>query len=291
MITPTSRFAWVSRDILPEATVDALRRRFPALSVRTEDKRLYPMGRAGGSIAGLVGRDQAALGGLETVYDGVLRGRDGEEMLLSDATAPGFQGFERTVLREPEPGADIETTIHARIQEIVLGRMEAGVARAGAAGGLCIVTRPATGEILAMVQVPSADPADPRDLERPQPARASGHRLLRAGLELQARGLRRHRRGRHCSIPRSRSTATAESAPARAASRSPTTSRTACSRPGRCWPTRRTSGSGVLAERAGAERFYRMEKSLGFGEATGIPLPGEGTGPDRRTGAPGPRAR
>lgn len=272
-----SRFAWVNRDILPETTIDVLRRRFPALSVRTEDKRLYPMGRAGGSIAGIVGRDQAALGGLETVYDAVLRGRDGEEILLSDATAPDFQGFDRTVVRETEPGADIETTIHARIQEIVLGRMEAGVAREGASGGLCIVTRPATGEILAMVQVPSADPADPltwnKSNLRVRPATdsfepGSSFKLVAFAAAAEA-GLIDPEEPINCMG-----------------------GKRAC--PGgkpisdhepygvlKVWEVLAHSsniGSGVIAERAGAERFYRMEKALGFGEATGIPLPGEGTG-------------
>jgi cell division protein FtsI/penicillin-binding protein 2 len=272
-----SRFAWVNRDVLSEATVDALRRRFPALDVRTEDKRLYPMGRAGGSVAGLVGRDQAALGGLETVYDGVLRGRDGAEILLSDATAPAFQGFERTVMREPESGADIETTIHARIQEIVLGRMEAGVAREGAAGGLCIVTRPATGEILAMVQVPSADPSDPGTWNGPnlrvRPVTdsfepGSSFKLVAFAANAEA-GMLDPDDPINCyggkrPCPGGRPITDHEPYGVL-----------------KTWEVLAHSsniGTGVLAERVGGERFYRMEKSLGFGEATGIPLPGEGVG-------------
>ncbi len=272
-----SRFAWVSRDILSEATIDVLLRRFPALSVRTEDKRLYPMGRAGGTIAGLVGRDQTALGGLETVYDAVLRGRDGAEVLLSDATAPAFQGFERTVVREPESGADIETTIHARIQEIVLGRMEAGVARAGAARGLCVVTRPATGEILAMVQVPSADPADPQTWNGPnlcvRPVTdsfepGSSFKLVAFAASAEA-GLLDPDEPINCyggkrPCPGGRPITDHEPYGVL-----------------KTWEVMAHSsniGTGVLAERVGAERFYRMEKSLGFGEATGIPLPGEGVG-------------
>jgi cell division protein FtsI (penicillin-binding protein 3) len=272
----TSRFAWVNRDILPETTVDALRRRFPALVVRTEDKRLYPMGRAGGSIAGIVGRDQA-LGGLETVYDSVLRGRDGEQVLMSDATAPDFQGFERTVVRDPESGADIETTIHARIQEIVLGRLEAGVAREGAAGGLCIVTRPSTGEILAMVQVPSADPADPQTWNkatlRVRPATdsfepGSSFKLVAFAAATEA-GVLDPEDAINCMGGQR---ACPGGKPIKDHERYGVL---------KAWEVLAHSsniGSGVIAERAGAERFYRMEKALGFGEATGIPLPGEGTG-------------
>ncbi len=271
------RFSWINRDILSEATIDALRQRFPELSVRTEDKRLYPMGRAGGSIAGLVGRDQAALGGLETVYDAELRGREGLEVRLCDATSPAFQGFERTVVHEPEPGADIETTIHARIQEITLGRMEVGVAAAGAVGGVCIVTRPATGEVLAMVQVPSADPADPATWIAPnlrvRPVTdsfepGSGYKLVAFAAAAEA-GLLDPEEPVNCyggSRPCPGGKPITDHEPYGVL---------------KAWEVLAHSsniGTGVLAERVGAERFYRMEKALGFGEATGVPLPGEGVG-------------
>ena len=272
-----SRFAWLNRDILPETRIDDLRARFPELIVRSEGKRLYPSGRAGGPVIGVLGRDETPLGGLESLFDAELRGRDGREIRVSDATREHLQGFQVHTIEEPVAGHDLEITIHPRMQEIALARLEAGVAREGAARGFCVITRPQTGEILALVQVPGADPADPSGWNGPS-LRAlpitdalepgSSYKLVAFAAAIEA-GLFDPDEMVNCmngSRPMPGGRPITDHHPIGVVP---------------FWVVLAHSsniGTGLLAERAGAQRFYQMERALGFGLPTGISLPGEGRG-------------
>lgn len=274
---PHGRFLWLNREIISEVRLAPLLRRFPALIVRREDKRLYPMGRAGGPLVGIMGVDQTPLGGLETEFDERLRGRDGCEIRTSDANSLDFQGFEVSVLEDPVPGCNIETTLHPRLQEIVLARMEAGVARERAARGFCILLRPQTGEILALVQVPCADPERPETWNGPnlrvcpvtdvlEPG--SSFKMVAFAAAIEA-GLFDPDEPINCmngsrSMPGGRPITDHDPYGVLKA-----------------WEVLAKSsniGTGLLAERVGPERFYRQERAFGFGLPTGVPLPGEGRG-------------
>lgn len=271
------RFAWLNRDILPETKIDDLLDRFPELIVRSEGKRLYPTGRAGGPVIGVLGRDENPLGGLESLFDAELRGRDGAEMRISDATGQHLQGFQVHTIEEPVPGHDLEVTIHPRMQEIALARLEAAVAREGAARGFCVVTRPQTGEILAMAQVPGADPSDPSSWNGPalrlvpvtdafEPG--SSFKMVAFAAVIEA-GLFDPDEMINCmngSRPMPGGKPITDHHPIGVVP---------------AWQVLAQSsnvGTGLLAERAGAQRFYQMEKAFGFGVPTGVPLPGEERG-------------
>jgi membrane peptidoglycan carboxypeptidase len=163
------------------------------------------------------------------------------------------------------------------MQEIALGRMEAGVAREGAARGFCIITRPRTGEILALVQVPCADPDHPEswgasnlkvcpvtDCFEP----GSSFKLVTFAASIED-GRFDPEEPINClngsrPMPGGRPITDHESYGIL-----------------RAWEVLAHSsniGTGLLAERLGPERFYKMERAFGFGLPTGIPLPGEGRG-------------
>ncbi len=271
------RFVWLRREVLREAPLLQLKKRFPCISLQREAKRLYPLGPAGGSVVGLVNRDEAPLGGLEETYDEFLRGQPGRVLRVKDAVDSTFQGFLENVLQDSLPGADVEVTLHGRLQEIAAARLAAGVKREGAAGGFCIVTRPATGEILAMAAVPGFDPID-SETWRPEHIKVrpvtdvfepgSSYKIVAFAACMEA-GLFHQDEIIDCMngsrpVPGSKPITDHHRYGALPA-----------------WEVLAKSsniGSGILAERAGAERFYRMEKAFGFGLPTGICLSGEGRG-------------
>jgi len=272
----SSRFFWISREILTEQRLDRVLGRFRSLVVSSEPKRLYPLGPAGGALIGLMGRDEVPLAGLESAFDGVLRGEDGRLLRISGASGRFFQGIYEKVLDEPKPGCDLEVTIDLRLQEIASARLAAGVEAVGAKAGYVIVTRPATGEILAMASVPGLDPGDPEtwspramhvhpvsDAVEP----GSSFKLVAFAAAMEA-GLLDLDEQIDCmkgvrDVPggRIKDHEPLEVVPAR-----------------EVFIKSSNIGTGVLAERLGAERFYRMERALGFGIPTGIPLAGEARG-------------
>lgn len=132
--------------------------RLPAC-VRTENqpKRVYPFGRSAAHVTGYVGVDQEGLDGVEKVWDARLRGQPGWATYLR---VPGGRRYPQGDGRPAAPGADLVLTIDAELQAIVSDVIESGVQRFSARSAFAIVLDPKTGDILAMANAPGFDPVD-----------------------------------------------------------------------------------------------------------------------------------
>jgi len=98
----------------------------------------------------MIGRD-----GVEASYEKELRGTYGSELWERDASGRPVKVLERT--QDPVPGKNLMLTIDARLQRIATDTLKWGLKAAGVAQGVTIVMNPQTGEILAMVSLPTYD--------------------------------------------------------------------------------------------------------------------------------------
>jgi penicillin-binding protein 2 len=98
----------------------------------------------------VIGRD-----GVEASYEKELRGTYGSELWERDASGRPVKVIKQ--LSDPIPGKNLMLTIDARIQRIATETLEWGLKAAGVAQGVTIVMNPQTGEILAMVSLPTYD--------------------------------------------------------------------------------------------------------------------------------------
>ena len=98
--------------------------------------------------------EEVGKAGLEAGLEDLLRGTDGWEDVLTNA-----DGQVVKVLREqpPVPGRSIYLSVDAGLQKAVHDTLVEGLAKAGSKAGASVVTDPRTGEVLAMVSVPSYD--------------------------------------------------------------------------------------------------------------------------------------
>jgi penicillin-binding protein 2 len=131
----------------------------PGVIVEVEPQRTYPTSTFAAHLLGYVrevsdeqmkqGRyrrgDMIGQSGLERLLDEYLRGRDGGERIEVDAYGRPVQVMRR---EEPDPGAQVITTIDRRIQEA------AEQAMAGKAGSV-VVMDPRNGDVLAMTSSPA----------------------------------------------------------------------------------------------------------------------------------------
>ncbi|HVQ77164.1 MAG TPA: penicillin-binding protein 2 [Candidatus Binatia bacterium] len=143
------------------AKVEERRIELPGVVVEAEPQRVYPASAFASHLLGYVrevndeqikqGRyrrgDLIGQNGLERLLDEYLRGRDGGERYEVDALGRPVRVIERD---EPEPGAQIVTTIDRRIQEA------AERAMSGLTGAV-VVMDPRTGDVLAMTSSPAYD--------------------------------------------------------------------------------------------------------------------------------------
>ncbi|HLY43539.1 MAG TPA: penicillin-binding protein 2 [Terracidiphilus sp.] len=148
-----------------QAFIEAHRNELPELETIDEARRLYPRDGFAAHLIGYVGEvsedmlndpryaayepgDVVGKAGVEETYDQLLRGQDGarDEIVDSHGREVGFLGIQHA-----KPGMDLRLTIDNDLQraaELALGSRE----------GAIVAMDPRNGEILAMVSRPSFDP-------------------------------------------------------------------------------------------------------------------------------------
>jgi penicillin-binding protein 2 len=107
------------------------------------------------SALGYLRDDVIGRGGVEASYEEALRGAYGSDLLERDAGGRPVKVLER--LSDPVPGKNLMLTIDSRIQRIATETLKWGLEAADVAQGVTIVMNPQTGEILAMVSLPTYD--------------------------------------------------------------------------------------------------------------------------------------
>ncbi len=176
---PGSRFDLVRiADDVAEPTARLIaeeRVRLPGVEVVVEARRDYLYGALISQVLGYTGaidaeelaalRDQGYLpddrlgkSGVESVYETALRGVYGEQRVERDATGREVQVLATT--REPEAGDSLILTLDLKEQRNAQKALEWGLKTAGISRGVLIAINPQTGEILAMVSLPTYDNND-----------------------------------------------------------------------------------------------------------------------------------
>jgi len=154
-------FVWLKRQALPREAETVARLELPGVYTVTEGRRFYPHGNLAAHVLGFVGVDSQGLEGLEQRYDRVIRGEP--QYLEFDRDARGREMFTGGVGAAPDQGNRLELTLDAAIQEATERELQSGVAAARAVGGAAVVLDPATGEVLALANVPTYNPNEPGD--------------------------------------------------------------------------------------------------------------------------------
>jgi penicillin-binding protein 2 len=157
-------------------TIEEERLDLPGVTVEIEPLREYISGTLFAHVTGYVGHipeqdlesyverrdddydanDVVGLTGVELTYEDQLRGRKGERHVEVDVTGREIQTIGDPV--EPVPGNNVVLSIDAELQAWVAEALQRGIEEAGSESGVAIAMDPRSGEILAMVSLPSYDP-------------------------------------------------------------------------------------------------------------------------------------
>jgi cell division protein FtsI/penicillin-binding protein 2 len=125
----------------------------------SEMKRFYVNGPVASQVLGFVDVDERGQGGVELSYEKLLRGQPGRVLENIDALKRVYDHEGQ----DPTAGGNITLTIDPIIQGIAERGLSAAVHRCGAHGGTILITRPSTGEVLAMASQPDFNPNDISD--------------------------------------------------------------------------------------------------------------------------------
>jgi cell division protein FtsI (penicillin-binding protein 3) len=156
-ITAEKPFVWVRRQISSAEAEKIQALNAEGIGMFYEPKRHYPQEQLAGQLIGFVGRDSEGLEGVELKYNEYIRGETGSSMTERDALGRRvlIQGVEG--LRIP-PGGDIHLTIDTSIQHMAEKELEASILKYRAKAGVAVVVEPFTGEVLALANYPSFNP-------------------------------------------------------------------------------------------------------------------------------------
>jgi cell division protein FtsI/penicillin-binding protein 2 len=158
---PLIRYLRIS-DVVSDETVRAVRAlRIKGVHLEQRPVREYPAGELAASIVGKVGIDHNGLLGAERAHEQVLSGTSGRMLYVRDKVGqPLWMG--PGSYQPPVRGSSVRLSIDLELQRIGVEELMRGVEDANAAGGRLVIMDPATGEILAMVdivrEVPDAVP-------------------------------------------------------------------------------------------------------------------------------------
>ncbi len=159
-ISGEGTFAYVARQVDDDVAELVEAARLPGIYFLREPKRIYPTGELLAQVLGIVATDDnSGLEGLELQYEEQLSGTPGELLVERDPYGRTIPQGEYEVV-PAEPGSDLVLTIKSEIQFAAHQALVEAFERTGASGGSAVVIDPATGEILAMVNLPSFDPND-----------------------------------------------------------------------------------------------------------------------------------
>ena len=150
----------IKREV-PEQVAEALRTEAASKNLRglvfeQDSVRVYPNGNMLCHVVGFVNRENKGVEGVERSMEDWLKGHDGFRYSEHDRTGKEMVAFRR-MERPARDGASIRLTVDMVLQDIVESELDAAVKQFRPKMITCIVMRPGTGEVLAMANRPHYD--------------------------------------------------------------------------------------------------------------------------------------
>ncbi|MEW6067063.1 MAG: penicillin-binding protein 2 [Nitrospirota bacterium] len=156
-IPEQGRFAWIERKIDPEIVKKVKELDIKGMGFINEAKRFYPKREIASHVLGCVGIDNQALEGIELQYDSHLKTSGGKVFLGRDANGNTLSSGEDTEAQ----GNNVVLTIDEGLQYIIEKEIDKAMSKWKATGMSVIMMDPFTGEILALANSPSYNPNNP----------------------------------------------------------------------------------------------------------------------------------
>ncbi len=154
---PHTGFVYVAHLIPGDMATAISKLRLDGITLIPQVTRVYPRSWAASQVLGTVGWNDQGLSGLEYTFNSVLRGIDGVRRIVNDAIGQPISIDDQ---RPTQPGKTVALTIDAPLQDEV-EQVLAGVgAMYQPKGATAIVMNPNTGEILALANWPRVNAND-----------------------------------------------------------------------------------------------------------------------------------
>ncbi len=141
------------RRINPAVAQKVLALKIPGVFSQREFRRFYPQGEAVSHVLGFTNVDDQGQEGVELAFDDWLSGTPGAQKVIRDRHGRIVEHVD--LIRPAEPGKDLVLSIDRRIQFLAYRELKRALLETGAGSGSIVILDVATGEVLAMANLPS----------------------------------------------------------------------------------------------------------------------------------------
>ncbi|OOG47818.1 penicillin-binding protein 2 [Rhodanobacter sp. C01] len=149
-------FVYLRRQMSPAAAQSVLDLNVPGINGQREFKRYYPSGEVTAHVLGFTNIDDHGQEGLELAYDDWLAGKPGAKRVIRDRMGHVVEDVEQ--VRAPKPGQNLTLSIDRRIQFLAYNELKSTLEKSQADSGSMVILDVKTGEVLAMVNLPTYNP-------------------------------------------------------------------------------------------------------------------------------------
>jgi cell division protein FtsI (penicillin-binding protein 3) len=274
-----SGFLWIKRKVDASEAERVRSQKLDWVEFQNEMRRFYTRGELASHVVGSTGMveddvNERGNAGVELQFDEELAGRPGLSRVYRDVKQ---NAYDSVVARKPEPGENITLSIDSNLQFVAERELDKAIDTSGAKTGSIVALNPYTGDVLAMANYPRFDPNVPPGSSEPPNARSnlaiatpfepgSVFKVITLSAALETTQIRpdtiincgtsikvydRTIKDEHAHGAMSMADVLAHSS---------------------------NVGAAMIGQKVGNPALYKYQRKFGFGEKTGIELPGESGG-------------
>jgi len=149
-------FVYVKRQLPPELADKISGMKLPGIHQKNEYRRYYPAGEVMAHMLGFTGVDDTGQEGIELTFNDRLSGKAGSRRVIKDRRGNVVEDVES--VNPPQEGQDIVLSLDAKVQYLAYTHLKQALEQHRAKAGGVVVLDARTGEILALVNLPTYNP-------------------------------------------------------------------------------------------------------------------------------------
>ncbi len=149
-------FVFVKRQIPPDVADKVAALNLPGIHDQREYRRYYPAAEMSAHMLGFTGADDIGQEGVELALEKTLAGKAGSRRVIKDRRGQVIEDVES--IRAPQDGKDVLLALDDKIQYLAYASLRQTIADSHAKAGGIVVLDAKSGEVLALVNLPTYNP-------------------------------------------------------------------------------------------------------------------------------------
>jgi cell division protein FtsI (penicillin-binding protein 3) len=274
-----SGFLWIKRKADSSETARLRTLNFDWVEFSNEMRRFYPRAELTSHVVGSTGMvDDEVVergnAGIEAEFDEELAGSPGLALESIDVRQ---DAYDSVITRKPEQGADLTLSIDSNLQYVAEKELDKAIASSGAKTGSIVALNPYTGDVLVMVNYPHFDPNAPPSPDDPANARSnlaittpfepgSVFKVITLTAAIESLNYKPETMIPCGSVLKVYDRTIRDEHPHGAFSMADVLAHSS------------NVGAVMIGQKVGDKTLYKYQRKFGFGQKTGIDLPGESAG-------------